>query len=371
MISALKFIIRARWNIIRLSGAVFVVWILVVDSGARLARMTLSQLPDFDYVAEVEALRLQGRYGEAELLANAALESSEANRDAIRTKLAQVIDERNSVVRRAIDFGKGAVTGRGESLESLIGAIGTDFLVIGDVRDLVIEGGRYVIDGETDELVVLLSVAGVVTTVAPEIDWVPSVLKSARKAGYLGQKLASELSTLIRSKRAEELRDVFVQFGKLSQSTSPGSAIRILRHVDSTEDLSVFARFVGRGKAAGAALHVTGASGASFLKSVDPNDAQAFARAAEVVEQAGKKGSAGASFLKSSAARRLLRPHPLLGVSKGFIKGNAAQLIERLAERIDPWGGTLLAFGITWLVVECALLRRAFNIQRRSETCQT
>lgn len=365
MIRLIGFIFRSRWNLVRLVAAALMVWVLAADSGARIARMTLSELPGFDYAAEIDVLRSQGRYGEAELLANAGLEDADADHESIRRKLSEVVSERDSVIRRALDVGKGALIGRGDSLESLIGAITTDLFVIGDVRDLVIEGGKFVIDGESDELVVLLSVAGVVTTVVPEIDWAPAILKSARKAGHAGEKLASELVTLIRKNRVDELRDVFQSVKKLSDAASPGAAMRWMKYADSSADLAKIAEFASRGRSAAAALHVTGSSGVEFLKIGRLADAQTVARSAEIVERAGRKGVAGANFLKSGAARRLLRPHPIRGLSKGFAKHNVSRLIERAAERIDPWGGTLLAFGFAWFLVECALLRMTITTHRR------
>ncbi len=48
-----------------------------------------------------------------------------------------------------------------------------DLLVVGDVRDLAIQGVHYIADGEADELIVLLSGVGLVTTLVPGTDIVP------------------------------------------------------------------------------------------------------------------------------------------------------------------------------------------------------
>lgn len=371
MIRTLTFVLGMRWNILRVLMALFVAWVLAADFGARAARMALSRLPGFDYAAEIDALRLQGRYGEAHMLAEAGLADPDANHKAIRVELSEVVSERDSVLRKLSDAGKGALIGRGETLESLIGALVTDFFLVGDIRDLVIEGGRYLIDGESDELVVLLSVAGVVTTLAPEIDWVPAIVKSARKAGHVGEKFARELIDIIRTERAGDLKAMMIRIRHMSDVSTPGAAMRWLRFVDSPKDLDTIAAFVSRGKKSAAALHVTGRSGAEFLKFAHAVDADTAARAARLVEEAGRKGPAGAKFLESAAAKRLIRPHPLIGVSKGLIKGNLASAIERFAEKIDPWGGALLALALSWLFVECGLMWWQVSEYRRSRTCPT
>jgi len=371
VIQTLSFIVRIRWNVLRLLVACVLVWVLAADFGARTARMALSRLPGFDYASEIDALRLQGRYGEAQLLAEAGLADEDADQAAIQSELTKVITERDSILRKLRDAGKGALIGRGDTLESLIGALATDFFVIGDVRDLVIEGGRYVVDGESDELVIMLSVAGIVTTLAPEIDWVPALMKSARKAGHLSEKFGRALIDMVRADQASEVKAVVNTIRRVSDASSPGSAMRWLRFVESPKELDTIAQFVTRSKSAAAALHVTGESGANFLKSATNIDADTTTRAARVLEDAGRKGPAGTRFLQSGAANRLLRPHPLIGISKGVIKGNAARAIERFAEKIDPWGGTLLALGLAWLFVECALAWQHLSDYRRSRLCPT
>ncbi|MGQ0628162.1 MAG: hypothetical protein ACT4PL_08705, partial [Phycisphaerales bacterium] len=62
-----------RWNLLRLMVALFVLWAVATDTAARLARMRLAALPDFDYASEVRRLREEGRYGEAMVIADAGL----------------------------------------------------------------------------------------------------------------------------------------------------------------------------------------------------------------------------------------------------------------------------------------------------------
>jgi hypothetical protein len=61
--------------------------------------------------------------------------------------------------RRGKDVVKGVVLGADAdaSLERLIGAVGADFFAIGDVRDLLIQGWKYVRTGEADGVIAALS----------------------------------------------------------------------------------------------------------------------------------------------------------------------------------------------------------------------
>src|SRR5690606_7524374 len=103
---------RCKWNVVRLAMALFVLWILAEDTGARLARLQLMGLREFDYIAGGRHLREAGRFGEAIVVADAGLEelTGEAQIQVLREKQA-TLDARNSFVRRLKDVGMGAVTG--------------------------------------------------------------------------------------------------------------------------------------------------------------------------------------------------------------------------------------------------------------------
>src|SRR5262245_40920454 len=134
---------RCRWNVLRLGLAGGVLWILVADNPSRLARVQFESLPKMDYLAEVRSLRSQNRFAEALLIAENGLgELSGSEREALQREQSAVRSEQESVLRRGKELLRGALVGEGDSLEALIGAIAADMLVVGDVRDLLIQGGR-------------------------------------------------------------------------------------------------------------------------------------------------------------------------------------------------------------------------------------
>lgn len=357
--SLLRRLFGARWIVLRLVIALFLCWALAVDTPQRLARLALSKLPDFDYAAEVEHLRAGGRYGEALMIADEGLASLDGPaQERLRTLRDEVAREQGSLLRRLTDAGRGAITGRGDSLESLVGAVTADFFVVGDVRDLVIQGSRWVVDGETDEVILALSGVGLATTIAPEVDWVPSVLKVARKAGSLTRGMSDAIvSGLKRGGKAgaEGLTALMRDVATLSRRASPGGAARLLRHADTPEDLATLARFVDRQPSGAFALHVLGDEGAAMVKGAARTE-----RAADVgagLVKAARKGPAGAAVLRTSG-RVLTRPHPILGVVKAVYKGNAEQLVARASAAIDPRAWWMLPLAGAWVFLELGLLSR-------------
>jgi hypothetical protein len=375
-------VLRAKWNVVRLAAAAFLLWVVLADTPARLARLQYASLPEFDAAGEIRYLRSQGRYGEAVMVAEAALRSEQRTANSeheegghpvgsmawsqqpaarvaeIEAERRKTLDEQSSYLRRAGDLGLGAISGTGGSLERLVGAVAADFFVVGDVRDLVIQGGRLVIDGETDEVILILSGVGLATTIAPEVDWVPAILKAARKAGTLTKGISEFIVRAARAGDWGSLRGLLGDVRKLSQRASPGGTMRLLRHADTPEDVAALARFVERQPGGAFALHVTGADGAALIKR---SGRTADAAAEQAVMLAARKGTPGVAWLRTGAYRTMVRPHVLVGVAKAFYKGNASELAQRIAATLDPRARWLIPLLAAWVFVELALLFRRFR----------
>lgn len=349
---------KCKWGTARLIVAMALLWSFSADTGARLARLQLSALPGYDYLGQARELRAKGRFGEAGVVIDAGLAadsgaSTEA-RDSLKAERDGVRADSQSWLRRAKGVGWGALTGRGESLEELIGAVGTDLLVVGDVRDLVIQGVKQAVDGDSDEVILLLSGLGVVTTLAPSVDWAPSILKAARKGGALTGRLADEIVTLLRAGRRAEGVKVLEDVGALAAKATPGGAVRLVRLADSPSDLAAMARFVERSERGAFALGSTGRAGLDLLAE------GGVAAEKVVVKAAGKAG--GGAFLRSPAARALLRPHPLIGVAKGLYKSTIPELAVRVVEAMDARAWWFIPLLASWVVVESGLIVR--RVQR-------
>jgi len=354
---------RLKWNLFRLILAVAILYIVAADTDARLARLAYAQLPNFDFASEVSFLRQAGRFGEAVMVADEGLRTLEET-DPARAKLIaereRTVAEQASVLRRIREVGSGAVSGRGDSIESLIGAIGADFFIVGDVRDIVIQSGRYVLDGETDEVILILSGVGLATTVLPEVDWVPAILKAARKAGSLTKGLSREVATLARRGGGEALGTLFKDVRKIAHKASPGGAMRLVKHADSADELAAIAKFVDNTPGGAFALHVTGKEGATLVKTASKAGIRTTAGLAEeAVVLAARKGQPGVAWLRTSGYRAMTRPHLLVGVAKAFWKGNAQAATARIAALLDPRAVWLIPALGTWVFIELALLARA------------
>ena len=350
-----------KWGLVRLMIAGGLLSILVSDNPARLARVQFASLPDMDYLGDVRSLRREHRYAEALLVAETGLaELKGPEREALVEEQKEVRAEQESVLRRGKELIRGALVGEGDSLEALIGAVAADMFVVGDVRDLVIQGGRLAVDGETDELILALSAVGLLTTVMPEIDWIAAFLKVAKKAGSLSKRMVETLVRIVR--RATDTRDygdlrrVFGSFQTLIEKSTPAGALRILRHLDDPKEVELVADFLKRQPTGGFVLHVAGKEGVDVIK--------ASARGTEEwLVQAAKKGDSGIAWLRSGG-QRLLKPHLIVGALKGFEKGNIQQVVTRVAADYDPYGWLVIPACAAWTFIEAAWLWSCLTSRR-------
>lgn len=364
---------RRLFGPLRLAVAALLLWIVLADHGARTARLALDALPDLDVPAEIRSLREQGRYGEALILADAGLEAPDTPARAadIARERDRTIEARDSWRRRLTDLAAGAITGSAAgdsaSIEAILGAVAADFFIVGDVRDLVIQASRAARGTETDPVIIALSIAGIATTIAPEIDWAPSVLKIARRMGAMSERFGDWIIAAARRGDASSLGRTLEDSAAIVRRASPAGAMRLLRHVDGPEDARMIVRFLERSGAQGAAaLHATSDAGVSMLRQAESLRAAGRLDEALGLEKAvvlaGKKGERGRTFLKSGAGRVLAKPHPLLGVLKGVYKGHAAALLERALRAIDPFGRWIVPVLTGWVVLESLLLLRRITM---------
>lgn len=342
---------NARWPILRLLLAGVLLALFLADRPAHTARLSLAALPDVDPVQEVADLRAQGRLADSILAADAAQAWAPPithYRLDEQRRLTQ--DLQTSWLRRAQEVGLGALTGRGDSLERLIGAISADLFLVGDLRDLAIEAFNQTTTGDSDEIIVLLSTAGVLTSLAPQADWAPALAKAARKSGAFSQSLGNTLLASLRAGRWTDARAVVDPLADLARHTTPATALRLLPAAADPADLARLARFAESSPVAAAALRSGGKEAAEILLRTGPS-------ADAAVTLAARKGPRLLDHLKGPA-RAALRPHPILGLAKGLWKGNLTALAQRAVERLSPHGWWIIPLLALWTFAEILLVVR-------------
>lgn len=314
---------------------------------------SLEEIPNYNYVPEIEALRKEGRLGEALEVARFVLQHPDMPGQAEAQRLAQEIEtELNSWTGRARRAVSGFVTGSGTSVEEIGGGIASDMIVYGDIRDLLKQGYYKVTGQETDPVIAALAGVGLLTEVVDLADWAPAVLKAFRKVGALSDQFADFViktarKSLDQRKLDEGLVSVFGNIRHLSDEMGLARTAATFKHIDDPADLAAVAA-VAR-KNADTAYFMTkvgGADGVSLMKQFGNSD-DAVAQMARAV----KKGPAGIAWLKKGGIAHpyVVKTRIVARVLKNHHMGRFTNLVRALALqypglRYALWGCTALSF---------------------------
>ena len=204
-----------------------------------------------------------------------------------------------AATRNTKEFAKGFVTGGGTSTAGLAGAVTSDFTVVGDVRDIGIEGKKMVAGQDYSKLVLGLSIVGLAATVATVATGGGgavtkagvSVLKAAKKTGTLTADFARRLTRIVedavdfrevgriakttdlgdlratehafsdfsRTVKTGEIVPVFRRIGTIGENAGPAETVRLMRYVHSERDLDDVAKMSGKlGKKTRGVIAITG-----------------------------------------------------------------------------------------------------------------
>ena len=142
----------------------------------------------------------------------------------------------------AEQFVLGALTGEVMNTPGLLGALSLDMLVVGDIRDLLVQGYREYDSGEGDEVIIGLSAAGLLLTLAPELSWAPSVFKTFWRGRRFSEPFQKQIKTTVLQARKSgdyrALRKLVAEFSDVVDSLGPGPAMAVFKHVETKHDLT-------------------------------------------------------------------------------------------------------------------------------------
>ncbi len=153
--------------------------------------------------------------------------------------------QKRAPLARSLAALDGCIRGRSDSLDALGGQLACDLLVIGDIRDLTLQGWTWARGGEPDPIITGLAAAGLALdagTVATggglaATNVGAAVIKIARRTGRLSGGLYADLVAMVRRGDTPALRAASGRLGDIAEATSPGTALRLLDQVDAPADL--------------------------------------------------------------------------------------------------------------------------------------
>ena len=203
-------------------------------------------LPE-DPIDSTKSLAAENRWAEVKMMTDLLAERPDlGDGEQVASLSGQADQELNSFWVQTKSFAQGAVTGEPTDLASMLGSLSLDLFVIGDIRDLAVQGWKQVYYGSGDTLILALSAIGLTTTLAPHLDWAPALMKALKRTGALTSRFMRSLtrtsSEAIKSGKYTKLSGVVTDLGKAAKGLGPGPLRGVMRSVDSAEDLTKVAK---------------------------------------------------------------------------------------------------------------------------------
>ncbi|RMX05986.1 hypothetical protein D8I35_12680 [Corticibacter populi] len=223
-----------------------------------------------DPLPEVEALVARQRYAEAAELLDFFLQYDYVRTRPEAQQLHEAIEtRRSSLSYQAGKIAEGVLHGRSDENIGQIAGIASDFLVIGDLRDLGIQAWRYARDEETDPVLIALSSLGLAASAAqlgsawgsaatagagaPALAASTSAkstittLKTLRHLGrlpaWLSETLVQSARQLRRQRNTDGLAPLQAIFADVATLQATPSGLRLLAATRDATDLRSAARF--------------------------------------------------------------------------------------------------------------------------------
>ncbi|HHB94398.1 MAG TPA: hypothetical protein ENK88_04560 [Campylobacterales bacterium] len=246
----------------------------------------------------------------------------------------------------------GILHGKSDENIGKISAIASDFLVIGDIRDLFIQGNNYINDEKVDKVILALSSLGLLATAttiysmgatAPAKDGI-SVLKYGKRVNkipnWLSKSIVREAKVSKETKSLKNVQKILEPIYTLYQKVGLKDTLNLLKETKSLKELNGFVKLSKRfGKNSSGLIKTVG------IKSVKTIDSMKNIKPKTVLYASsyGEKGLIGLKRL--GEAKFLKRVKVLSRVSKTTYKGNFDTLFAKLLQIVPTSVLYAIVFG--------------------------
>ncbi len=217
-----------RWLALCLSVLV----VLILWQHSQLAILALTRI---DPVPETRAMMSEGRYAEAADYLEFFLDYDYVRNDPTALELNdEITGIRGSLIYQAEKVTEGILQGTSDETLGQVTGVVTDLLVIGDIRDLVVQGGYWVRGDSVDQVIVALSTIGLVATASSLASTVATIGTggTAAPTAVVSSMLKSSVTTLKQAHRFGHLP------GWLSETLiSSAKTVRQTGNIDAVAEL--------------------------------------------------------------------------------------------------------------------------------------
>jgi hypothetical protein len=235
--------------------------VLVLSTGALwykagMQQRILKSLTRIDPIPHTRELTGQNRYAQAhDYLSFFRPYDYVASNHAADTLLKDIQTRRDSYAYRLRKISQGILTGQSDEREGQISAVISDFLIIGDIRDLAKEGINYAAGRKVDELTAALSAVGIALTTgtifsaggAATAKMVLSFLKMMNNINempdWLRQYLIEKAKVVKENRSTGSLRELFDMIYRLLKATGVRGTVALLNRAHDMDSFTALADF--------------------------------------------------------------------------------------------------------------------------------
>lgn len=215
-----------------------------------------SHLVRVNPVPQAQQLVQQKKFAEADDYLSYFMDYDYVNQDPEAIQLyTKIQDTRNDWLYKLKKANSGFWTGESDELEGQVAAVVSDFLGIGDIRDLGREANNFVEGKDVDKVTAALAGVGVVATgaalitagiAAPEKPTI-SYLKMANKAGrmpkWLGKSLVESAVIAQKTKNLDHVKVLFSEIYELYRTAGARSTLELLGKSNDLDHFRELAKF--------------------------------------------------------------------------------------------------------------------------------
>ncbi len=312
-------------------------------------------LVHIDPLPHTKQLMHEKRYVEAHEYLSYFMAYEYINKNPESKKLFKAIElQRESYLYKAEKFLEGITKGGSDEDIGKASAIASDFLVIGDLRDLSIEGKHYINDEKVDNLIVALSSLGLIATAttvytlgttAP-IKTSISVLKYGKRVNklpsWLNQQLLTQAKISKETNSLENLKSLLQPIYKLYEKVGLTQKLELLKKSKNLKELKSLTKFSSRfGKKSHILLQTTNYKALHYIKALPHVKNKNLLYASTY-------GERGLTGLKKMGENRFMkRVGFTANLTKTTYKGNLNSLFNYLMKKIP----NSILYGISFLAL--------------------
>jgi hypothetical protein len=310
-------------------------------------------LTQTDPLPHTKNLIAQNKYAEAEEYLEYFIAYPYVNKNPESQKLLNEIQaKRNSYEYQSRKFIEGLIDGKSDEDIGKASAIASDFLVIGDIRDLSIEGANYYNDKKVDKVVVALSSLGLIATLSTvytlgattPIKTSISVLKYAKRANklpkWLSNRLIEEAKIAKSSYSIKNIENLLTPIHKLYEKVGLTQTLDLLKNTKSFKELKTLSSFSSKFKTKSPVLlQITNGKALTLSKKMPQLSSKNILYASTYGEDGLKAMS------KMGEAKFMRRIENRANLLKTGYKGNLDSLFNYLLKHIPTWVLFAISFG--------------------------